>query len=228
MHFLGTQALEGQVGTWELRILEHLRHLDNLKALGYSDIQALGYFGIRALDIMSIQRPLGDKGKQVLGHSRIFIEQTCWTQIQCSYFFLCIQNWRYCDLITTGITNRILKFRNRDAYHFLSFREYYNFFSLFLCSNGYSYSLNYYLETAQFFKNATVHISPPIIMMFFVFKDTFEAFLLLQYLKYSWNYFYDNKIIWFNFLSVLLVIKATQLLQHFPSKNILPNEFSMV
>ena len=65
-------------------------------------------------------------------------------------------------------------------------------------------------------------------MMFFVFKDTFEAFLLLQYLKYSWNYFYDNKIIWFNFLSVLLVIKATQLLQHFPSKNILPNEFSMV
>ena len=135
MHFLGTQALEGQVGTWELRILEHLRHLDNLKALGQSDIQALGYYGTRALDTLSIQRPLEDKGKQVLGH--LVTQGTLFNRLVEHKYNVHISFYvfRTEDTVTyiiTGVTNRILKFRNRDACHFLSFREYYNFFSLFL------------------------------------------------------------------------------------------------
>ena len=112
-----------------------MRHLDNLKALGQSDIQALGYYGTRALDTLSIQRPLEDKGKQVLGH--LVTQGTLFNRLVEHKYNVHISFYvfRTEDTVTyiiTGVTNRILKFRNRDACHFLSFREYYNFFSLFL------------------------------------------------------------------------------------------------
>ena len=132
VHFFSTQTLEGQMGTRELRILEHLRHLDNLKALGHSFIQALGHFGTRALDHVGIQKTIGHTGKQVLRH--LVTQSTSFNKLVEHKYnghisFYVSRTEDTVAYITTRVTNRILKFKNRDTCHFMFFREYYNFFS---------------------------------------------------------------------------------------------------